>query len=164
MFLRAALLVFGVALPACIVQMPAEQMAPSDVQPGEVAIELTSGAAAVVVPVRINGQGPFRFILDTGSSLTCLDTGLAKKLDLEPRAGVVGKGFGVASEGRVDMVTIKRFEVGSSGARQLTACTLDLETIRASGLDVDGLVGLNFLREYRVIIDFERRALKLEAP
>ncbi len=164
MFLGAALLAFGVALPACIVQMPAEQMAPSEVQPGEVAIELTPGATAVVVPVRIQGEGPFRFILDTGASLTCLDSRLAKKLDLEPRAGVIGKGFGIASEGRVDMVTINSFEVGSSGARQLMACALDLETIRASGLEVDGLVGLNFLREYRVIIDFERRALKLEAP
>ena len=39
-----------------------------------------------------------------------------------------------------------------------------LQSLRGAELDVDGLLALNFLREYRVTLDFERRALKLENP
>jgi hypothetical protein len=162
--MKSMLLVLVLPLWACTVQMPAERMRPSEAGPGEVAIELASGASAVIVPVRIHGEGPFRFILDTGATLTCIDTVLATKLNLDPRTGVIGRGFGVGSQGRVGMVTIDSFEVGSSTARDLIACTLGFETIRGSGLDVQGLVGLNFLREYRVTLDFERLALKLEKP
>ena len=149
---------------ACMVQMPAEMSSPSEVAPGEVAFELASGESAIVVPVRIDGQGPFRLILDTGATLTCLDVAVAKKLGLEQRAGVIGRGFGVDSKGQVGMVGITRLEVGSAAAENLTACTLDLQSLRSAGLEVDGLLGLNFLREYRMTLDFERRALKLETP
>ena len=153
-----------VVSPACMVQMPAETAAPSEALPGEVAFELATGDSAILVPVQIDQQGPFRFILDTGATLTCLDTALAKKLGLKSRAGVIGRGVGVRSEGRVGMVAIERFAVGSAAAKDLTACTLDLQSLRGAGLEVDGLVGLNFLREYRVTLDFERRALLLENP
>lgn len=149
---------------ACTVPMPAGTSSPSEVAPGEVAFELASGDSAIVVPVRIDGQGPFRLILDTGATLTCLDAAVAKKLGLEERTGVIGRGFGVSSEGQVGMVGIGRLEIGSAAAEDLTACTLDLQSLRGAGLEVDGLLGLNFLREYRVTLDFERRALKLENP
>lgn len=149
---------------ACMVPMPAEMSSPSEVAPGEVAFELASGESAIVVPVRIDAQGPFRFIVDTGATLTCLDAAVAKKLGLEQRTGVIGRGFGVGAEGRVGMVAIGHLEIGSAFAKDLTACTLDLQSLRGAGLDVDGLLGLNFLREYRVTLDFERLALKLENP
>lgn len=149
---------------ACMVEMPAEVSAPSEVLPGEVAFELAAGDSAIIVPVHIDEQGPFRFILDTGATLTCLDSALARKLGLKERAGVMGRGVGVRSEGRVSMLAIDRFEVGSAAAKDLTACALDLQSLRGAGIDVDGLVGLNFLREYRVTLDFERRALSLDTP
>jgi predicted aspartyl protease len=160
----AKLLLAIAAAASCTVQMPAQMSSPSEVAPGEVAFELASGESAIVVPVRIDGQGPFRFILDTGATLTCLDAATAKKLGLEQRAGVIGRGIGVRSEGGVGMVAITRLEVGSASAENLTACTLDLQSLRSAGVDVDGLLGLNFLREYRMTLDFERRALKLENP
>ena len=152
------------ASTACMVQMPAEMSSPAEVAPGEVTFELASGGSAIVVPVQIDAQGPFRFILDTGATLTCLDAGVAKKIGLERRTGVIGRGFGVGTEGTVGMVAINRLEVGSAAAEDLTACTLDLQSLREAGIEVDGLLGLNFLRGYRVTLDFERRALKLENP
>jgi len=152
------------ASAACMVQMPAEMSSPAEVTPGEVAFELASGGSAIVVPVRIDEHAPLRFILDTGATLTCLDAGVAKKLGLEPRTGVIGRGFGVGAEGTVGMVAIDSLTVGSAVAEDLTACRLDLQSLRGAGIHVDGLLVLNFLREYRVTLDFERRALKLEIP
>lgn len=39
-----------------------------------------------VVEVRVNGQGPFRFILDTGATTTVVDSGLASQLSLPSSA------------------------------------------------------------------------------
>src|SRR5258708_6048524 len=38
----------------------------------------------IVVPVMINGQGPFRFIVDTGASHSVVSPALAAKLGLTP--------------------------------------------------------------------------------
>ena len=147
---------------ACVFQMPSEATAPAETQPGEVALELAQGGSAVIVPVHINGQGPFRLILDTGATLTCVDADLAKKLGLTERAGIIGHGFGIGSQGQVGMVAIESLEVGSASAKDLTACTLDLKSFRGAGLQVDGLLGLNFLRDYRMTLDFERSVLVLD--
>lgn len=52
--------------------------------------------------------------------------------------------------------------MGSASASDLTACVLDLGQIREMGVEVDGLLGLNFLKAYHVGIDFERSVLSLE--
>src|SRR6266571_4156589 len=38
----------------------------------------------VVVPVMINGHGPFRFIVDTGANHSTISPGLARELGLTP--------------------------------------------------------------------------------
>jgi predicted aspartyl protease len=38
--------------------------------------------AAIMVQVKINGQGPYDFVLDTGATFTCLDNDLADQLKL----------------------------------------------------------------------------------
>ena len=38
----------------------------------------------VVAPVSVNGQGPFRFIVDTGANRSVLSQGLVERLGLTP--------------------------------------------------------------------------------
>jgi hypothetical protein len=54
--------------------------------------------------------------------------------------------------------------VGAASARGLTACALDLQVLRRVGPEVRGLLGLNFLRGFRVTLDFEREVLRLTRP
>src|SRR6476620_3455384 len=49
--------------------------------PGSVPFRFVHGFA-VVVPVSVNGQGPYDFMLDTGSTITTLDSGLGQQLGL----------------------------------------------------------------------------------
>lgn len=164
--------VFTAGLLGCIVEMPPEATAPAETKPGEVSFELVGPSdSAILVPVHIRSQrpengegseGPFNFVLDTGATLTCIDSDLARRLDLPERFGIVGKGVGIGGAGRVGLVEIDVLEVGSASAEALTACTLSLSAMREAGLDVQGLLGLNFLRAFRVTIDFQRRALNLE--
>lgn len=144
-------------------QLATQAVEAEAIRPGEVAFDLAGqGEAAIVVPVRINGEGPFSFVLDTGATLTCLDRQLSERLGLEPAAGMRGIAGGVGSIGAVDLVRIDRIEVGEAAATDLVACALDLSAIGDVGIEAEGLLGLNFLRGFHVAIDFERSVLTLE--
>ena len=131
--------------------------------PGEVPFTLAgAGGAASVIPVQINGTGPYKFVLDTGATLTCVDEGLAERLELPKPVGMIGYGSTVGETGTVGLHQITTLTVGNATASKLTACALDLQRMRQVGLEVEGLLGLNFLKAFRVSLDFDRRVLTLE--
>lgn len=165
---RGACVVLAVAsvLAGCEAEAPAAQPAGSggsapvaDSVAREVAF---SGTAAMVVPVHLNGEGPLQFALDTGSTLTCVDHRLADRLRLPEREGMSGVTAGAAGVGRMRVVRIDSFRVGGVVMRELDACVVELAHARQVGVEIDGLIGLNFLRAYRVGIDFDRGVLILE--
>ncbi len=135
-----------------------------DAAAAHVPIELAGpGGAALLVPVHLNGEGPHDFILDTGATMTCVDAELAESLELEEEGGRLGMGVGVGQElGSVRVVRIDSLRVGESVAEGISACALDLEQFRSAGLDVRGLLGLNFLKSFRMTLDFEEGRLELE--
>lgn len=158
---RAAVL--GLLVLAACVQVPVDSSGSATPAAGEMSFSFQgAGDAAIVVPVRLNGQGPYDFVLDTGATLTCLDTALARELDLPEARGVVGRGATLGSSGGVEVYRLDSLAIGDATVNDLMACALDLEHIRGAGLDVDGLVGLNVLKQYTMTIDFDRRMLRLE--
>ncbi len=121
------------------------------------------GEAALLVPVFVNGQGPYSFVLDTGATMTCVDMVVAEELELPTEPGRIGIGMGIEQEpGGLELVSIDSLRVGNATAMGLTGCALDLGRFRAMGLEVEGLLGLNFLREFRVTLDFRTEELTLE--
>lgn len=143
--------------------LPSEVGQPSETSPGEVRFEMAApNDAAIIVPVKINGKGPYKFVLDTGATFTCIDNKLVEELKLPEWKGQFGVAVLTPGEGSVRLVSIDSIEVGEAKATKLQACTIDLQQMQKMGLDAKGLVGLNFLKSYRMSIDFERRTLKLE--
>jgi hypothetical protein len=62
-------------------------------------------------------------------------------------------------------VKLDMLKVGNTAkASELVACKLDLSRMQQPGFGIKGLVGLNFLKSYRVTINFERNLLRLEKP
>ena len=146
----------------CEVPVPASAGAPADVQAGEVAFTYTGpGETALVVPVHINGAGPFDFVLDTGATFTCIDEGLRDELALPASDGPAGIGMGVGSSGRIEIATVDSMQVGTARAVEVSVCVLDLQQFRTAGIEMQGLLGLNFLKEFRVTLDFERAVVTL---
>lgn len=142
---------------------PARVEAPADSAAGEIPFELAGpGGAALIVPVYLNGQGPFDFVLDTGATITCVDQAIAQQLELPKARGVVGVGAGAAGAGQMQLVTLDSLRIGAAKAGRLSACALDLSHTGRVGLEIDGLLGLNFLRSFRVTLDFEREILLLQ--
>jgi predicted aspartyl protease len=115
----------------------------------------------ILLPVFVNGKGPFRFAVDTGTSMTCVSTTLAGRLGLRLDAGTdltgVGGTFSSAT-GRLESLSI-----GDSRATGLTIASGGfIEQLgRAVGCEFDGIVGYDFLKQYRPVIDYPRRTLQL---
>ena len=83
MSVRASALLLGV-LAACTVGAPpgfssGESWAFPLVGPLE--------DGALLVPVKVNGKGPFLFLIDPDAPFTSIDEGVAKELDLYGRQG-----------------------------------------------------------------------------
>jgi predicted aspartyl protease len=164
--MKTKLTVAILALLICVAgncTLPNQVGQPSETSPGEVHFEMAPpNDAAIIVPVKINGKGPYKFVLDTGATFTCIDTKLAEDLKLPEWKGQFGVAVITPGEGNVRLVSVDTLEVGDAKAAKLQACTIDLQQMQKQGLNVKGLVGLNFLKSYRMSIDFEKRVLKLE--
>lgn len=136
-----------VAISACQPGAPSRIDAPADSAAGVVAFDLVGpGEAALVVPVHLNGAGPYQFVLDTGATLTCVQSSIVDSLDLPERPGRSGFGAGIGGSGSVQIVAIDSLRLGQTTAHDLTACSLNLANLEQTGIQVDGLLGLNFLR------------------
>ncbi|HEX9953571.1 MAG TPA: retropepsin-like aspartic protease [Rubricoccaceae bacterium] len=166
--MRTCVLAALFALSGCEIPLgggPSRTSVPDDSAGHSVAFSLAGpGGVAVVVPVSVNGGPEVPFVLDTGATLTCIDTALADSLGLPRQPGVAGVGATISGAGSVGVVRADSFRVGAASAYDLPLCTVDLSALTRVGLEAEGLVGLNFLKAFRVGIDFEAERLTLERP
>jgi predicted aspartyl protease len=116
----------------------------------------------VVVPVFVNEKGPYDFALDTGASSTVISLELAGEFGLatEKIPQLTGGGGSV----NASRVQLSSLAVGASRQENLTAAASDFlaQLNAALGSKLQGIVGYNFLRHYRVTLDYPRAALSLE--
>jgi predicted aspartyl protease len=114
------------------------------------------GGAAIVVPVSVGGRAPVDLILDTGATMTCVDTALAREWELPEQRYAVGRAVGIGAAGPVRLHTADSVRVGAAVAPRVTVCSMDLRCSRRSGARCAACLGLNVLREFQVTLDFER--------
>lgn len=109
----------------------------------------------MTVPVMIDGQGPFRFMIDTGAQATVVSRALADRLALFDRrtATLVG----MASSRQVETTKIADLSLGSRNFFIQTAPVVDGVNIGGA----DGILGLDSLQNQRVLLDFAKRELSV---
>jgi predicted aspartyl protease len=111
----------------------------------------------VVVPVMVNGQGPFRFIVDTGANHSTISPRLARELGLKPAEEASIVLDGITGTAQVSFVTIDRLQAGD-----LTIDTTDLPVVWAPFLAAaDGILGAAGLSEKSLLIDFQRNQVAI---
>ena len=127
-------------------------------------------AESVSLPLRLTSSGflsgevqlegienPLNFIVDTGASVSVISDNLAgldgiKDLVQGEKMRVIGSA-GV-TEG-VPSFLLPRVSFGKHSRQSITAITLDLDLINeASGFEQAGILGGNFLKNYRLTFDF----------
>ncbi|MBU2362551.1 MAG: retroviral-like aspartic protease family protein [Alphaproteobacteria bacterium] len=113
-------------------------------------------SSRMTAPVRINGEGPFPFVVDTGANRTVVSDELASSLGL--RAGPVANVHGVAGVEPTQTAVVDELRVGSVVSRDLLAPRLPRQRLGA-----DGLIGVDVLRNRKVLMDFRRGELVISA-
>ena len=110
----------------------------------------------MTVPVTIQGQGPFDFLIDTGAQATVLSLALADELRLHDRdtATLVG----MASSRTVETTPIDEFTLGSRSFYIREAALVEGANIGGA----DGILGLDSLQDQRVLIDFVNREIAID--
>ena len=117
----------------------------------------TDVASHLMVAVRIDGNGPYHFVVDTGADRTVLATEVADELGLFHGEKVMLEG--VVRAVLADTVSIRTLSFGSITRRHLVVPTLS-----RSLLDADGYLGLDFLDGHRVTFDFRNHVLQVSEP
>jgi predicted aspartyl protease len=103
-----------------------------------------------VAPVLINGQGPFRLVVDTGANHTTISPALAKTLGLVPRDSSMVMLNGVTGAEEVPVVTLDRLQAGDLVVTGARAPVVQTDIMAGT----DGIRGVAGLRKERVLVDF----------
>ena len=106
----------------------------------------------MTVPVTVDGEGPFRFMVDTGAQATVVTRGLTERLDLIPIGSALIIGMG--SSKRAAM-----FELNGLEFAQRTFNAIEAPMLEANNIGADGILGLDSLQNLRVLIDFRSNTL-----
>lgn len=113
-----------------------------------------------LVPVTIDGRGPFAFALDTGASQSLVDSQVAKELRV-PATGAKQRIAGVASVSKVRSIRVRDWRVGSVKLPPSTVVEANLPFGNVDG-GVQGLLGSDMLSDFDVItIDYAHSRLLL---
>ncbi|WP_050808409.1 aspartyl protease family protein [Asticcacaulis biprosthecium] len=120
----------------------------------EVPFHLQSGH--VYIDVSINGQGPFHFIFDTGS-VNVMTPATAAKLGLKLKDKFEAQGTGGAQTGW--KTKVDTFALASLTRTDQAFYVLDLPATVSDGVQVDGLIGFEWLKQFPVKFDYDTNVL-----
>jgi len=101
----------------------------------------------MTVPVTVAGQGPYNFIVDTGSERSVVSHDLAGLLDLSPGRKV--HVTTMTNSATVGTVIVPSLRLSSATAENIEAPALDQQNLGAPGL-----IGIDALQNHSVQIDF----------
>lgn len=151
------LALLGTALsPATAQSVPAEMEDTGSSATAETLATSDDEANRMTVPVMINGQGPFNFIVDTGSDRSVISKEVAEKLAL-PEAGRA-KLISMSGVDSVKLVTIKSLSVSANR----TLRNIRAPALAAKNLGADGILGIDALKGQRVLFDFSAQTMTVE--
>ena len=119
-----------------------------------------SGQVLALVPVTINGKGPYAFALDTGASQSLVDSQVAHELGV-PTTGGKQQIAGVASITKVRSIRVRDWKVGKVRLPPTTVVEANLPFGNARS-GVQGLLGSDMLSDFDVVtIDYAHSRLLL---
>ncbi|MFO0965686.1 MAG: PDZ domain-containing protein [Gemmataceae bacterium] len=107
----------------------------------------------VLVRVKLNGKGPFNFIVDTGAPVSFIATKVGKAIGLEP------------GEKKVGVLDTLEFEGGlkQNKVKVMVDTPFQLEGMNGmglAGLELHGIIGYTQLARYKMEFDFTRDKLR----
>ena len=109
----------------------------------------------LVARVMIDGQGPYRFLVDSGANHTAIAASLVSRLNLKPDEGARLIVNGIAGSVQAPTVVIGRLQSGALRMRHLRLPVLKGPLMA----DIDGILGIDGLADSSMTADFARDRL-----
>lgn len=128
---------------------------PKPPAPGETIETSDDPYSRMTAPVRINGQGPFQFVVDTGANQSVISQEIATQLGLP--LGEPVPLHGVAGVDTVPTVIASRFDIGAR-----TDAGVRTPVIPQAAIGAAGIIGVDRLKKSRVKLDFGSRQLTIQ--
>jgi len=142
--------------PATVQGLETPAIAPDFTDPATEILDLEEDRARrFTVPVMIEGAGPFDFMIDTGSQATAVTHQINQGLSLEPSGTATL--VGMASRRLVDLVEVETMTFGQHTVYDLISPVLDARNVGAYGI-----LGLDSLQDFRVLIDFRDETIAVQ--
>ena len=115
----------------------------------------------IMVPVVVNGHGPFPFVIDTGSNRTAISGDLAHALELP----IVAKTEVVGVTGR-EYRAVARLtaSIGASAPVSLMASIVPPEKLHTTARGARGIIGQDLLMTLNYTLDYKRQRFTLSLP
>ena len=142
------------ACVACAASTGVRAQVPDAALPATPTLNLaTDESLRFTVAVMVNGQGPYRFLIDTGANRSAISSRVAAALALP--AGEMVKVHSMSGVNLVPSVKIALLEVGPDVALH----DLLAPVFFGDDLGADGLLGVDSLQGHQVVIDFVRHTM-----
>jgi predicted aspartyl protease len=135
---------------AAVVPLLASAPPPKPVTTDEIIAVAVDRDDRMTVPVHIGKDGPYDFLVDTGSERTVLARDIALRLRLTAAGSATM--IGIAGSETVDLVEVDEINLGRRSFYGLTAPLIEGHNIGA-----DGILGIDSLQEQRVLLDFDKK-------
>lgn len=147
-----ALMALAVTMPLGLPDAPTVPLDPAT--PPAIVRTRASLDDRVSIPIRIDGKGPWDFIIDTGSQRTVIASDLARRLALPPRRMVTILSMTGRSEAAT--VAVPRLDFAGGAVDAFEAPVLEAEHLGAAGL-----LGLDSLHAKRVTLNFRNNRMEI---
>ena len=109
----------------------------------------------LTVEVHVNGRGPYHFLVDSGADTSAVSIGIARNLQLPLGTPVTLNGM--TERSIVDRVRVASLRVGPS-----IVTDLHLPALREEDVGAQGVIGIDALVRRRLMMDFDKRIIKVE--
>ncbi|MGK6318972.1 aspartyl protease family protein [Sphingomonas sp. DT-204] len=117
-------------------------------------LEFAVKQGRMTVPVVVDGQGPFDFLIDTGAERSVISHELAGRLNLRP--GNKARVLDFVGPSDVATVHVPALAVSELGGRTINAPSFALANLGALGM-----LGIDALQGHKLAIDFTRRRMEV---
>lgn len=112
---------------------------------------------AIVVPVLLDGEGPYRFVLDTGATGTAVVEEVARRFRLPAIARM--RVVTVTGAQERSLVRLGNASLGTASVEGILATVITAPDAGAIGRDLAGVLGQDFLSHHDYTLDYRKRRL-----
>ena len=140
----------GASVPAAAAPAAVEEVLVTAPEPRYVAPTTRDRIGRIWAPVMINGQGPYRLVLDTGASRSAVTRAVVDELGLPIRSDAL-RLRGATGSAVVSAVKVKTLEIG-----ELLIENTTMPIVADAFGGAQGVLGGEGLEDKRIVIEFQR--------